>query len=129
MDPDPRPSGAWPNDEPPPTVTLRADEALIFDSCGNSDPPGGLNWDSHGVSEWPCQVIWCGPEPYSFDVLLRSIAVIIPGDVVSFSGPQLAVLVRRLDTGGSVAISARSNELIDAAAVQIHRMTGRAGNT
>ena len=128
MDLDPRPSGAWPNDESPPAVTLRADAALLFDPCGESAPPGGPNWDSYGVSAWPARVIWYTDEPYSFNLLIGSIAALIPGDVVSFSDEQLAVLVRRLDTRGAVAICAKSNELIDTAVAAIGRMTGGAGN-
>ncbi|HEX3983896.1 MAG TPA: hypothetical protein VHX12_09410 [Acidisoma sp.] len=119
---------ARPRPDAPAKVEPIPRDALIFDSCGHADPPGGLDWDAHNVSAWPCRVIWCGPEPYSFKTLLGAIAVIIPGDVVSFSDQQLATLVQRMDLGNAVAISARSEEIINAACVTIHRLCGGAGN-
>ena len=102
--------------------------ALLFAPGGRSDPVGGPDWDSYGVSAWPSRVIWCTPEPYSFGLLVDAAAVLIPGDGVLLCDEQLAVLTQWVDAGGAVVISARSNELIDVAVAAIQRLTGGAGN-
>jgi hypothetical protein len=101
-------------------------ESLMFDSTGNSVPPGGPPWAEYGIWLWPhTLLLW---QPGTDKPTVASGSIIVADRQPALSRAALVWCMSIVDLSRGVVLCGRTRMAVEGAARLVEPLIGGAGN-